>query len=129
LQIADALLSSLNKAGVVFLNAELLLIMGVAYMKQNLYPEADNKFREALQVAIRLGSRKALWQINYHLGKCARELGNHSEAEKYFRQSKDHMRYILKHIQDDDVRNAFLSRKEVKFLIELEDYFEKQRGV
>ena len=129
LQIADALLSSLNKIGVVFLNAELLLIMGIAYMRQNLYQEADSKFREAAQIAIRLGSRKALWQINYQLGECAREMGKHSEAENYFRQSKDHMNYILEHIQKDDVRNAFLSRKEVKFLIELEDYFEKQRGV
>ncbi len=125
LQTTKVFLSTLNKTGVVFLNAELHLLMGIALMRQGMLPEAKSKFREALQIAVRLGSRKALWQANYYLGLCALEEGEHMEAQNFFQQSQKHVNYILEHIEEVSLRNTFLAIKEIKFIIDLEVNFEK----
>jgi predicted ATPase/class 3 adenylate cyclase len=121
LKIADEYLSLLKETGVIFLISELLMIMGIAYLKQGLVLEAKAKFEEGLQYAERLGSRKAFWQIKYYLGVCYLEQGEDTKADPCFQQAKEHVQYILEHIQDAEIKEKFLLKTEVQDLYQMKE--------
>ena len=116
IKISGKTLSELTESGVKFLNAELLLIMGVAYLEQGLFKEAQNKFEQGLLEAKRLGSRKSMWQLKYYLGLSYQQQGDIPQAESYLRQAIELVQYISDHIEDPEYKKKFLSRVEVQNL-------------
>jgi len=119
-------LSSIQGTGVFYPNAELLLLMGIAYMKQGIMQEAKIKFEEGLQVAEQLGSRKNLWQLNYYLGLWYQKQEQNIEADTCFKQAIEIIRYISDHIEDPSLKAKFLSREEIQALQNIHPNFEIQ---
>jgi tetratricopeptide (TPR) repeat protein len=119
LELSQEFLSILEETGVVFLNPEILLIRGIAYMNLGSRLEAESEFSKALESAEELGSRRTLWQIQYYMGKCHSLAGDEAVARTHFLQAKEEIAYILTHIGDEEMKNAFLSRKEIKDLYQL----------
>jgi len=125
LETAAAFLSSLQGAGVRYINAEILMIMGITYMKQGAWDEAKTKFEEGIQLAEQIGSRKDLWQLYYHQGKLYTQLGEASQAAECFRQANACVDYIIKNLHDEALKNTFLAREEVVFLFSKQEVIEK----
>ena len=116
IKISSETLSQLNESGVNFLNAELLLIMGVAYKEQGLLKEAKTKLMEGILEAERLGSRKNLWLLQYNLGLLHQLEGDMDEAERCFKEAIKLVQYIADHIEDPHHKEKFLSKVEVEAL-------------
>ena len=116
IEIAHQFLSSLKGTGVLYPIPELLMLMGIADIKQGLMSEAKAKFEEGLQIANQMGSRKTLWQLNYHLGLWYREHGEISKAGICFQQAFETIQYIADHIDDPGLKAIFLSKDEVQDL-------------
>ena len=126
IQTSAETLSALTDSGVKFLNAELLLIMGVAYLEQGLFEEAQIKFEEGLLEAKRLGSRKSRWQLKYYLGLLYQQQGDIHQAESCFRQAFELVQYISDYIEEPEYKKKFLSRDEVKHLYNLTHQFQSK---
>ncbi len=120
-------LSELNATGVRYLNPELLLINGIAHLKQGSMAEAKSSFEKGIQEAEELGSRKAMWQLKYYLGLWHLEQGNQDEAEACFRQAMEGVEYILDHIDDPELIKKFRSREEVQDLLKISQGTEIER--
>lgn len=118
IKIASETLSDLNDSGVNFLNAELLLIMGIAYLEQGFVKEAKTKFMDGLREAERLGSRKNLWQLQYNLGLLFQQEGDTPQADRCFNEAIKVVEYISDHIDDPNHKEKYLNRVDVKALLQ-----------
>ncbi|MFN2144197.1 MAG: AAA family ATPase, partial [Anaerolineales bacterium] len=124
LKIASEFITSLNETGVRYINAELMMLMGIAHQKQGAPHLARQKFEEGIQLAEQLGSPKTLWQLYYRLGNLYLEMENAEQAEACFRQSKEQVDYILDNLHEDELRKIFLAREEIAFLFSRQAYAE-----
>ena len=122
-------MNSLTDTGALFLNAELLMILGIAHLEQQRLDDAKTKFQQGLEAAENLGSRKVLWQINYHLGRMYLEQRNAAEANAYFQQAKKNVEFILDHIQNSDLRSSFLDKPQIQELFKLSERISSKGGV
>jgi predicted ATPase len=117
LKLSSEFLLNLRETGIVFLNAELLLIMGIAYINLGMFSDAKAKLDEATKFAEQLGSRKSQWQIDYYKGVCLIAEGEQHQADKYFARSMETFEYILDHIEDPEMKAVFRSKKEAVDLV------------
>lgn len=117
LKIAKETITILNDTGVKYLNPELSLILGIAYLEQGLFKEAMIKFEEGILAADQIESRRTLWRLNYYMGLCHMQNSKISEASTCFKAALRFVHYILDHIEDSDMRQKFLTNDEVQDLI------------
>jgi hypothetical protein len=54
------------------------------------------------------------------MGLIADHQGNQAEAAAYYKNSSDNIAYILDHISNDDLKEHFLNREDVKFVLAAE---------
>ena len=126
---SEAFMSELVHSGAVFLNPELLQIIGISLMNLGQVDEARQKFEEGINLAEHLGSRRALWQLNYLLGMLHLKLHDHQEAAACFQQAKNNIQYILDHISDPDNRSSFLAMETVQELLNITERISSQGGI
>ena len=122
-------MNSLTSTGALFLNAELLMIIGIALFKQGHFAEAKTKFHQGIKTAEKLGSRKVLWQTNYYLGLLHLELRNIGEANACFQQAKTDLDFIMDRIRDPDLRSSFLDKPQVQELLNLSERISSKGGI
>ena len=72
----------------------------------------------------KLGSNKLIWQLNYHVGILHLDEENLQVAETSFRKAFETLNYVIDQIQDQDLLDKFLERKEVRNLIEMKEKIE-----
>jgi len=129
IEFATSFLETLTQSKAIFLNAELMLIIGIANMRLGQISEAKTKFHQGIKQAEKLGTRKILWQINYFLGMLHHDQRNEPEASACFQQALKDVQFILDHISDPDLRNSFLEMTQVKELLKLNESISTKRGV
>jgi predicted ATPase/class 3 adenylate cyclase len=112
---------NLQKSGVHFLNAELLMLSGKAHLMLEEYQLAHDALLKAEQASKGIGSHRTLWQIYYYLGVNERQQGNLDEALGYFHQSQEIGGYILERIDEPEMKKLFLARVEIQSLADYID--------
>jgi predicted ATPase len=118
LREAKAFLNTLQSTGVKLLSPELLLLIGKTHLAMGSYEKAEVNLIEARDAAVSIGSRRNLWLIDYNLAHCAAQRGSQAEAASYYAKARDTLSYIFDHISDEALRESFLSRSEVKMVLE-----------
>ena len=126
IRVSSKFLTYLNDTGVYYLYSELMLLMGIAYMKQGLVNEAKEKFDDGLAFAKKLNSRKNLWQLYYQIGHWYKQTGDDEQSTACFEHAIENVNFILDHISEDRYRKLFLAREEVRFLKIFEEKLESK---
>jgi tetratricopeptide (TPR) repeat protein len=91
---------------------DLLLVKAHAQRAQGNIAEAQQNLEEARSLAEAIGSRRTLWQIYRALAKSA----DAEAAARWREHARAVIAYLAAHMGDDDLRNAFLNRAEVREL-------------
>jgi tetratricopeptide (TPR) repeat protein len=102
-----------------------MLIIGKAHYHLGKYSQAMSRLEDAVEIASNLGSRKAQWEIEHYMGKCLLELGQQHQADRLFADAYENLKYLLDHLSDPNLKEAFLSRQEVSSLISRINAMEK----
>ncbi len=100
-------------AGVHFLMAESLWLMGKAQLSLGNVDQARAKFQEAKAEAEGSGERITLWRILADLSGLERSLGNESEAEELRVRARAVITYIADHAPPE-LRATFLAQPAVR---------------
>jgi tetratricopeptide (TPR) repeat protein len=112
IEIADAVLDRLDRAGIRPFTANALFLKGSALAAAGRTPEAERALREARSTADGLGHRRILWEILAALGRIAgddKRAALQSEARSIVKAIADSL--------DSDVRASFVDRSDVRALL------------
>jgi predicted ATPase len=120
IQKTNEFMQFLQATGVEFLTPELLLLISKSQIALGNWDEAEITLEEARSAAEKLGSRRSQWKVDYYMGLIADHQGNQAEAAAYYKNSSDNIAYILDHISNDDLKEHFLNREDVKFVLAAE---------
>ena len=114
LAAADAMLRRMAALGVRAMRADLLTIRGRALAGLGRDDEAAAEWRAALIEAREQGSRRAEWPALVRLVEVE---GDAARVESYRQEAAVVLRFILDHLDDDELRAAFLLLPDVGTLI------------
>lgn len=114
IQFTHEYLEQLQSNGIENLIPELLLLIARSQIALGEWHEADATLDRAQTKVEKLGSRRSQWQVDYLRGRCALHGGDQESAQKSFNRSKETLSYILDHISNDELREMFLKKEEVR---------------
>ena len=117
-QLSDELLENLDTSGFPAYLADALYVKGRVLVAVGEAEQARVVLTEARTAAEAVGSRRALWQIQVNLAEVEADLGNGVEAAKIRESAKEVIEFIAEHAGSDELRESFLSRHEVRALIQ-----------
>jgi hypothetical protein len=112
-------LHELQSTDVEYLLPELFVLISKAQIALALWDDAESTLREARIAVDKLGSRRSQWQVEYLLGQCALKRGDQKQTAEHFEKSKETLAYILDHISNDDLKDHFLNREDVKQVLDV----------
>jgi tetratricopeptide (TPR) repeat protein len=112
-----AFLEQLQSNGVQYLTPELLLLIAKSQIALGSWEDAWATLENAQEKIGLLGSRRSKWQVDYLLGHCALHDGDHEIAQECFYNSRETLTYILDNISDDALKEHFLQREDVQFVL------------
>ena len=117
LRIVDEYIEKAREKGMLsFLPEKLILkseILSTAGEKEAGY----ESLREAYALSLEQNARMFLWEICARLAAIEEEIGNPSEAERYYEQARSAVDFITTHAGQDDLREAFLAKPLVKTVL------------
>ena len=111
-EMADAVLNRLHRAGIRPFTEDAMLLKGRALAAVDRMSDAERTLREARSAADGLGHRRILWEILAELGR----IGDDDESA----EMRAEARRIVERIGNDverDLRASFLARPEVSALL------------
>ena len=79
--------------------------------------EARESLRQAHEVAQDTEARRIGWQILATWANLESQIGNEAEAQALGVKAAEVIHYIAGHIDDEPLRNSFLSRPEVRSVL------------
>jgi predicted ATPase/class 3 adenylate cyclase len=110
----------LEDKGFVFLNHELMYLLGYAYLNLEKDELARESFEDAFTKADRQGSRRMMWRILLELSRLDVKEGNKELALNRRIKAREYLDYIIEHIPTQEYKEAFLAQPDVQEVIERE---------
>ena len=80
--------------------------------------------REAYALSHDQNTRMFLWELCAQLAAREIDVGNHTEAENFYKQARSAVDFIVDHAGQDDLRDAFLTKPLVQTVISKTNEFE-----
>jgi len=114
---SKAYLSQIQSNGVEYLAPELLLLICKSQIALGSWDDAKITLESAQEKVNKLGSRRSQWQVDYLQGQCALQNGEQDVAQVCLDNSRETLLYILDHISDDELKDHFLNREDVKSVL------------
>lgn len=112
------LVTFLEQKGFVFLNHELMHLLGCAYLHLEMEELARESFEDAMITADRQGSRRMMWRILLELGKLELKEGNRELSQDRMKKSQEYLQYIVDHIPTQEYKESFLAQPDVQEVLE-----------
>jgi tetratricopeptide (TPR) repeat protein len=106
--------SMLRQFGMTLYVSDLEFYRALALIGLGKLDEAVGALRASIAQAERAGSRRILWRILSTLAECEARRGNTAEAEAVRRRAREEIDFIAAHIDDNGLRDTFLSLPEVR---------------
>jgi len=98
--------------------ADLLRAEGAALLALGREPDARSVLEEAHASAAAAPSPRALWEITRTLAAAAQHRGDTADAQRWQTAARQHLDYLLQHIDDPQLRASFSRRPEVRTTLE-----------
>jgi predicted ATPase/class 3 adenylate cyclase len=112
------LIDYLDQLGFVFLNHELMYMLGCSYKSIGEDALASQAFDDALSRAEKQNSARMMWRILFELGKLDLKEGNFELAQSRLKKSQEYLQYILDHIPSQEYKESFLAQADVQQVLE-----------
>jgi hypothetical protein len=115
MKVTDELLSHLREFGMRSQFPYVLYMQGQALLGLGQEENARQRFLESRSEAEDVGSRRVQWRVLLALSQIEPDP---AEAERLRSKARQVVEYIVNHIDQDDLRNSFLNRPDVRLLFE-----------
>jgi predicted ATPase len=100
---------TLNKRGLIRANR----LMGEIYLAMGDLPNAEEKLKSALELAIEVGNPPHLWKTDFALGQLKEAQGHHQEGRKKYEDALNVTKRLSVTLQDKNLRDIFLNSDQV----------------
>jgi len=117
-ETARSTLLNLRDVGVRLFVPDSLLILGRAHMALGQIVEAQAAIQEAQAEAEAMQLNWFLWNIYAFRAEVEKAAGQVGLSENYLAQARKTVEYIVDQIEEDDLKESFLSRPDIQLLMD-----------
>ena len=118
LELVDPLIDGLHQFKIGLFSADLLLLKSKALLGLHRFEEARAGLNRAREIAEANTWRRTLWRIYDVLSQLEVQHGDKREAAKLHGLALEVVRYIADHAGSDELRDAFLSKADVRRILQ-----------
>ena len=116
--VADEYFAYLQETKLRPFRPDALYVKGRALLDQGRLTEARETLTQARREAEALNAQRTLWRILAALAETSEGLGNSDRAAELRSEAADAIRYIVDHVDDEDLQESFLRRPAVRAVLD-----------